>query len=92
MQKTALLILVLTLTACAVPSSGVVQRGDDMYTVAHQGDSAWVSTDSLKAAATQEANAFCVGKGKQLKVVYSKEIPAGALGRWPESEVLFKCE
>ena len=77
---------------CAVPTTGVVPRGDDMYSVTRQGGGAWVSVDSLKAEGLQEAGAFCTTNGKKLKFVYSKEIPAGPLGRWPESEVLFKCE
>lgn len=80
------------LTACAVPTTGVIPRGDDTYTVTRQGSSALVTTDSLKTAALQEADAFCTGKGKKFKYMYNKDIPAGALGRWPESEVLFRCE
>jgi hypothetical protein len=63
-----------------------------MFTVTRQGSGAWVSVDSLKAEALQEADVFCATKGKKLKFVHSKEIPAGPFGRWPESEVLFKCE
>jgi hypothetical protein len=63
-----------------------------MYTVTRQGEGFWVTVDSLKAAALKEADAFCAMEGKTLKLVYSKEIPAGALGRWPESEVLFRCQ
>lgn len=80
------------LAGCATPTTGVVVRGDDMYTVTRQGEGFWVTTDLLKTAALQEADAFCGARGKKLKFVHSKEIPAGALGRWPESEVLFRCE
>lgn len=80
------------LAACATPTTGVVPRGDGMYTVTRQGGSALVSTDSLKTAAIQEADAYCTGKKGKFKLVYNKDIPAGALGRWPESEILFKCE
>ncbi len=80
------------LAGCATPTTGVVPRGDDLYTVTRQGEGAWITTDSLKAAALQEAGAFCATQGKKLKQVHSKEIPAGAFGRWPESEVLFKCD
>ena len=82
----------LALTGCAVPTTGVVPRGDDMYTVTRQGAAAWITVDSLKTAALQEADAYCSGKSKKMKFVYNKDIPAGVLGRWPESEVLFKCE
>ena len=52
----------------------------------------WVTTESLKNGAIQEANAYCLGKSKKYKYLYNKDIPVGAFGRWPESEVLFKCE
>jgi hypothetical protein len=90
--KLAILSSVLVLSACAVPTTGVVPRGEDMYTVTRQGSGAWVTVDSLKAEALQEADAFCVTKKMKLKFIHSKEIPAGPLGRWPESEVLFRCE
>lgn len=79
------------LAGCAVPTTGVVPRGQDMFTVTRQGNSAWVTTDSLKVAALQEADAYCTAKGKKFKFIYNKDIPAGVMGRWPESEVLFQC-
>ena len=88
----ALGIVLTTLSGCAVPTTGVVPRGDDLMTVTRQGAGAWVTTDALKAEALKEASAHCETKGKKFKFVYSKDIPAGPLGRWPESEVLFKCE
>ena len=63
-----------------------------MYTVTRQGNSGWVTTDSLKVLALQETDAYCAGNGKKMKFKYNKDIPAGVLGRWPESEVLFKRE
>lgn len=80
------------LAGCAISTTGVVPRGDDLYTVTRQGNGAWVGVDSLKAAGLQEADSFCSTKGKKLKLIHSKEIPAGPFGRWPESEVLFRCE
>lgn len=91
MKRLAAMAL-LAMAGCAVPTTGVIPRGDDMFTVTRQGSSAWVSVDSLKTAALQEADAFCASRGKRLKFIYNKDIPAGPLGRWPESEVLFKCE
>jgi len=84
--------LVVLLSGCAVPTTGVVPRGDDMYTVTRQGEGFWVTTNSLKTAALQEADGFCKGSSKKLKVLHTKEVPAGPFGRWPESEVLFRCE
>lgn len=84
--------LVLLMIGCATPTTGVVPRGQDLYTVTRQGGGFAVTTDSLKAAAIKEADAFCSERGKRLNVLHTKEIPAGVLGRWPESEILFKCE
>lgn len=81
----------LLLAACATPTTGIVPRDDGMFTVTRQGNSFLVSTDSLKTEALKEAGEFCGKKGGQLKLIHSKEIPAGPLGRWPESEVLFRC-
>lgn len=93
MKKIILCIaLAAGLSGCAVPTTGVVPRGEGMYTVTRQGNGVWVSTDSLKTAAIGEGDAYCKTQGKGIKVIHNKDIPAGPLGRWPESEVLFKCE
>jgi len=63
-----------------------------MYTVTRQGEGFWVTTDRLKNAAMQEAQEKCDAEGKKINVIHTKEIQAGAFGRWPETEVLFKCE
>ncbi len=88
-----LLVLTLfTLSGCAVQTTGVVQRTEGMMTITRQGDSFLVQPLQLTALATQEADTHCVKAGKKLKVLHSKEIPAGPLGRWPESEILFRCD
>ncbi len=92
MMKLSVAAALLALAGCAVPTSGIVPRGEGLATVTHQGNGFWVSVDALKAAAIQEADAHCRRSGKHVKVVYTKEIPAGLLVRWPESEVLFRCE
>lgn len=92
MKSPGILLFAVLLTSCATPTTGIVPRGEGMYTVTRQGDGAWVTTDALKTAALQEADAFCSARSKKLKFIHSKEIPAGAFGRWPESEVLFRCE
>ena len=92
MKSTYLLWPLVILVGCATPTTGVVPRGEGMYTVTRQGSGAWVTTDSLKVAALQEANSYCETQKKRMKFIHSKEIPAGPFGRWPESEVLFKCE
>lgn len=92
MKYFAVMIAAATISGCATPTTGAVPRGDGMYTVTRQGEGFWVTTDQLRAAATQEAQAVCDRNKKALKVIHTKEIQAGAFGRWPESEVLFKCE
>ncbi len=91
MGKMILAIAVVLLSACATPTTGVVPDGQGLYTVTRQGDGFWVTTESLKVAAINEANSFCGSKNKNFKLVHSKEIPAGPLGRWPETEILFDC-
>ena len=85
-------VAVLTLGACAT-NTGVLPTTNGNYTVMRQGTSFLVSTAELKSQAMQEASAFCASKSKkEVKVIHVKEIPAGAFGRWPETEVLFTCE
>ena len=57
-----------------------------MYIVTRQGAAAWISTDSLKVAAIQEADVYCTSKGKKYKFMYNNDIPAGLLaaGRNPK--------
>lgn len=92
-MKIALIAALLaSLGGCAVPTTRVVPRGDELYTVTRQGEGFWVTTDQLKNQGLTEAAHYCESKKKGMKLIHSKEIPAGALGKWPESEVLFKCE
>ena len=85
-------ISALLLAGCAVPTTGVTPLSDGLYKVAHQGSSAWVTTDSLKVEATKEADAYCTKDSKKVRVLDVKQIPARPFGGWPEAEVLFKCE
>ena len=78
-------------SGCATPTTGIVPRGDGLFTVTRQGDGFWVTTDSLKAAALIEAGQHCEASKRPIKVIHVKEIPAGAFGRWPEAEILFSC-
>jgi len=76
---------------CAVPTSGVVPQGSGVLTVIRQGSSFLVTTAELRGAALREAGEYCEAKKRPLRVIHVKEIPAGALGRWPEAEVVFEC-
>lgn len=85
-------LLCAVLAGCAVATTGPVPRQEGMYTITRQGNGAWVQPLELTGLATQEADAFCRKDSRKLKVIYTKEIPAGPLGRWPESELLFRCD
>ena len=90
-QKPQLLVMsVVLLCACWIHGSGVVARGENRCTVTRQSGAVWVSVESLKAEALQEAGAYCAQKQKQLKLIHSKDTPAG-FGRWADSgEETFK--
>lgn len=91
-MKRAIAATVVILAGCATPTTGIVPVGNGYYTVAHQGNGAWVKTNDLKAAVLSEANAHCEGLKKSIMVVNVKEIPAGPFGRWPEAEAVFACQ
>lgn len=91
-KPAAAAVAVVLCAGCAVQTTGVVPRADGMYTITRQGEGFWVQTLQLTGLATQEAEGHCARERKKLKVLHTKEIPAGVLGRWPESEVLFRCE
>jgi hypothetical protein len=81
-MKTAAMIrlsplMLLMVAACAVPTTGVVPRGDGYFTVTRQGEGFWVTNDQLRTAALQEAGARCASASKPLKVIHVKDIPAG---------------
>lgn len=46
----ALLPLAAVVVGCATPTTGIVPRGEGMYTVTRQGEGFWVTPDALKAA------------------------------------------
>jgi hypothetical protein len=82
------------LSGCAT-NSGVVpigqDRGEALYTVARQGNGAWVPTSELKDQALQEAGAFCGTTKGSLRVIHTEETPARPFGGWPQGKVLFSC-
>lgn len=91
MRKFIWLVPILV-TGCATPTTGIQPLSDGLYKVSHQGNGSWVTTDSLKVAATKEAQGYCAKANKTARVVDVKQISARPFGGWPESEVLFKCE
>jgi len=91
MRTVVITAAVALIVGCATPTTGVVPLSEGIGKITRQGGGFWVSTDSLKTAAILEADTHCKGMGKPLKLIHSKEIQAGG-GRWPEAEILFKCE
>lgn len=93
MKYLVMIAAVATLGGCAVqvPTTGVVNRGNDVYTVAHQGATGFHSVGPLRISATQEASEYCTKQGKKFVVLHTKEIP-GRAGQYTEAEVVFKCE
>ena len=92
MQRFALFAVAMMLAGCAVPTTGVVPQNNGLMTITRQGEGFWVTTASLSAQTRTDAAEHCKGLGKTSNVIHSKEIQSGALGRWPEAEILFKCE
>lgn len=92
MARSIAALLLLGCAGCAVTNTGPVARQDGMYTITRQGEGFWVQPLQLTAVAAQDAEAFCIRHQRRVKVLHAKEIPAGPLGRWPEAEVLFRCE
>lgn len=90
-MRAALALSLLALAGCAVPTTGVVPRADEMYTVTRQGATAFVPLSSVTAETVKEAAAYCDKAGRRYKQVHMKEIQAG-LGRYPETELLFRCD
>lgn len=77
--------------AASVPTTGVVNQGNDVYTVAHQAPTGFHQTAPLKLSATKEASEYCDKMGKKFVVLHSREIP-GRAGQYSEAEVIFKCD
>lgn len=90
MRALAVALIACALSACAVPTTGVVPLGDGLAKVTHQGSSFLVPTSSLKTQAVSEANTSC--SPKRARIIDVKETQAKPMGGWPEAEVLFKCE
>ena len=92
MKKTMAMLTILLLAGCtSLPTTGVIQHGGDVMTVAHQAPTGFHPTAPLKASAMKEASDYCVGVNKKFLLVNIKEIP-GRAGQFSEVEVTFKCE
>lgn len=92
MRFAVVCILSFFLVGWVNPSSGVVSRGDGIFSVTRHGAGAWVSEIALKEAALKEAMEFCGQDQKKMNLVFCKGVPAGKGRPCPLSAILFKCE
>lgn len=92
MKNVLIISIALALSGCAIriENTGVIPRGGDIYTVAHQAPTGYHSTAPLKNSTVLEANAYCEAHGKKYEYIHSKEIN-GAAGVYPEVELTFRC-
>ena len=91
MKKLMFVASAAALWGCATPTSEVVALPDGHHKVTRQASSAGLSTNSLRASATQAATDFCAKAGKPLRVTDTKETRAGLLGGASGVEVVFRC-
>jgi hypothetical protein len=90
-ERTLALTVVFFIFGCAA-NSGVVPIGQDTYMVSRQAATGFSGASTLKAEAFQEANQYCVSKGKSLQVVNTEEArPPYVFGNYPKAEVQFMC-
>jgi hypothetical protein len=93
MMKRLLLLALLPLAGCAVPTTGVVPLADGLRKVTRSTNAgAFYNPEQLKMEAVREATASCDKEGKTYRLVDITQRPPRPLGGWPEAEVLFKCD
>ena len=91
MRKRLLLIFCLGFMGCAI-NSGIVRMGEDVFKVSRQASTGFWSAYAIKCSTLEEANQFCVDRGKALKVVsFTEHKPPYIFGNFPRAEVHFKC-
>lgn len=83
------LTISVALGSCAT-SSGVMIKGADVYAIERRDTGPVSSRETVKGAVYAEAEAFCVKKGMQLKVLEESFIPR-SLGQFPEARLDFTC-
>ncbi|MFZ0725586.1 MAG: hypothetical protein WAM61_07330 [Desulfobacterales bacterium] len=90
-MKSFLLLGLLILSGCAA-NSGVVPIGPDTYMVSKQAATGFPGLGNLKAEAFKEANQYCTGQGKYIRVVNTTETaPPYVFGNYPRAEIQFMC-
>jgi hypothetical protein len=91
MMKKALIVLSILVAGCAA-NSGVVPIGADSFMITRQAATGFSGTGTLKAEAISEANQYCQGMNKGMKLVHAKEAsPPFVFGNFPKAEIAFMC-
>ena len=91
MKKVLALLSTLLLFGCA-SNSGVVSIGPDTFMVSHQAATGFSGLGTLKADAVKEANEYCIGQNKNIRIVNTSESsPPYILGNYPRVEIQFMC-
>lgn len=90
-KNTIISFLSFFLFACAY-NSGVIPVGEGKYLITKQASTGFSGMGGLKARASEEANAFCLSKGKKSVVLGTKDAqPPYILGNFPRTEITFEC-
>ena len=85
------LLGLIVLAGCA-SNSGVVPIGPDTFMISRQAATGFPGLGTLKADAFKEANQYCIGQGKQIRVVNTTETaPPYVFGNYPRAEIEFMC-
>lgn len=91
-MKILVIAAALSLTACAVPTTGVIQLSDGLRKITHSTNAGiFYNPEQLKLEAIKEATASCEKEGKKFQLVDLTQRPPRPFGGWPEAEVLFRC-
>jgi hypothetical protein len=88
---TLLVVIMLAIMAGCAGATHVVPTGADTYMVASHGTMGWSSGSAQKAAAFEEAGAYCKGLGKVIQVISATDSGNGGFGKISSGEVQFKC-
>ena len=90
MYRLLTIISFLIISSCAGVDSDV-SMGENRYFVASSGTMGWSSGGEQKAKSIQNAEEFCMNKGKKLEVIKSSDSGNGAYGKISTGQVEFKC-
>lgn len=92
MKRLLSYVLVLALSACATTTTGPVPAGQDTFMISRQEGAFPSGREPLLAEAIAEADKYCTGMGKTMKLVSTNENSGPVvLGNYPRATVVFSC-